>query len=159
MIEEKGQAVGKFIVHKFSDQEHYKRCQHYERSEFNNVLLNEGITRLLNLLVGGGGTAYTSAASELGVGDSSAAAVATSTGLLSTANTFYVAVSSITIAGQAVTWRGVFSSGVGNFNWREFTIVNSTTNNAGENLNRAVSNQGTKAAGQTWTLDLQLTVS
>jgi hypothetical protein len=62
------------------------------------------------------------------------------------------------IAAQTTTWRSVFASGDGNFDWLEFTVANGSGNSA-ENLNRRVSDQGTKVVGQTWTLDLAITWS
>jgi hypothetical protein len=60
--------------------------------------------------------------------------------------------------GQTVTWRAVFGSSDANQAWKEFTVSNSNSN-SGTNLNRKVSDQGTKTAGQTWTLDLAITLS
>jgi hypothetical protein len=59
---------------------------------------------------------------------------------------------------QTITWRAVFASGDANYAWNEFTIVNASTD-TGTNLNRKTSAQGTKASGQTWTLDVTLTIS
>ena len=125
-----------------------------------NVLLNEGIAVLANLLTGGAGTAFNNASSFLGVGDSATAAVATQTALLAAANKVYVGMEATypQIAAQTITWRSVFGSAVGNFAWNEFTVANGNSD-AATNLNRLVSAQGTKAAGQTWTLDLQITFS
>jgi hypothetical protein len=169
MVADNGKISGQFVVNKFEHRKDYELGKPYEVSQFPNVLLNEGKTRLLNLLVGGGGTAYSSGASALGVGNSTASSgVATSTGLLTTAaaGRAYVGIADTypTVAGSVVTWRSVFSSNQANFNWREFTVTNSAstvyaTAQAAENLNRAVSNQGTKVAGQVWTLDLQITVT
>jgi hypothetical protein len=41
-----------------------------------NLLLQEGITRLLNLLIGGGGTVYSNANARIGVGDGAPSALA-----------------------------------------------------------------------------------
>lgn len=125
-----------------------------------NVLLNEGITLLLNLLIGAGGTAYNNANTYLGVGDSTTAASASQTGLQAATNKTYVAMSATypQVSGQTVTFRSAFGSSSANYAWEEFTVVNASTD-TGTNLNRKVSSQGTKASGQTWTLDLTLTVS
>jgi len=152
-----------FTIQKFSDRAHYRQGQPFARSVFEkNVLLNEGITELQQLLTGSTlGRSYAQANAYLGVGDSTASSgVATSTGLLSTANTLYVQVSTgyPTLVSQTTTWRSVFSSAQANFAWREFTLSN-RAGSTGDNLNRRVSNQGTKVAGQTWTLDLAITWS
>jgi hypothetical protein len=52
----------------------------------------------------------------------------------------------------------VFGSADANYAWQEFTVANASSG-TGKNLNRKVSNQGTKASGQTWTLDLAITLS
>ncbi len=125
-----------------------------------NVLLNEGITALLNLLTGGAETAFSNANSYIGVGDSATAEGATDTGLIATTNELYKAVEATypQISGQTVTWRAIFTGAEANFDWNEFTIA-SGNSDAADNLNRKTSAQGTKASGQTWTLDLDITFS
>lgn len=125
-----------------------------------NLLLNEGITALMNLLIGGAETAFSNANSYLGVGDSATAAAAAQTGLQAASNKVYVAVEATypQIASQTVTWRSIFTTALGNFDWQEFTVA-SGNSDAADNLNRKVSDQGTKVAGQVWTLDLAITFS
>lgn len=124
-----------------------------------NVLLNEGIAELLLLLTGGVAAAYSNTNAYLGVGESTTAEAASQTGL-SGATLTYKAMEATypQISGQTVTWRSVFGSAEANNAWQEFTVVNASTD-TGDNLNRKVSDQGTKAAGQTWTLDLAITFS
>jgi hypothetical protein len=124
------------------------------------MLLNEGIGQLLLLMSGGGGTPYNNANSYIGVGDSSTAAVATQTGLQAVTNKTWMPMAATypQIVGQTITYRAVFSGTDANYAWNEFTIVNAT-NDTGQNLNRVVSVQGTKIAGQIWTLDIPLTAS
>ena len=124
-----------------------------------NVLLNEGIAELLLLLTGGTATAYNNANSYLGVGESTTAAAASQTGLSGSSKTYKgMETSYPSISGQTVTFRAVFESADANNVWQEFTVVNASTD-TGDNLNRKVSDQGTKASGQTWTLDLAITFS
>ena len=125
-----------------------------------NLLLNEGIGALLNLLTGAAETAFSNANAYIGVGDSTTAEGATQTGLQASTNKLYKAMEAgyPNIAGQTVTFRAVFGSAEGNFSWQEFTVA-SGNSDAADNLNRKVSNQGTKASGQTWTVDLQITFS
>lgn len=124
-----------------------------------NVLLNEGITVLLNLLTGAAGTAFNNANSYIGVGDSATAEAASQTGLQG-ASKIYKAVEATypQISGQAVTFRSVFGTDDANNAWLEFTVANGNSD-AAYNLNRKVSDQGTKIAGQVWTLDLSITFS
>lgn len=125
-----------------------------------NLLLNEGIADALDLIAGLGGTAFSNANSYLGVGDSSAAATAGQTGLQAASNKLYKAMEAgyPQRAGQTLAWRAVFAAGDANYAWNEFTVANGNSD-AAVNLNRKVSAQGTKAAGQTWTLDLSITLS
>jgi hypothetical protein len=121
--------------------------------------LNEGIQLLLDLLIGAGGTTYANANAYIGVGEDSTAAAAAQTGLLGSTTTFRPMESGYpSRSGQTVTWRAVFGSDDANIAWNEFSIVNGNSN-AGTNLNRRVSAQGTKASGQTWTVDVSLTIS
>ena len=149
-----------WIVTKFDDDTAFECGEHFERNVIEgNLALNEGITRVLNLIIGGGGTAFNNANSYLGVGDSSTAAAAAQTGLQAATNKLYKAMEATypQIADQTVTFRSVFGSSEGNFAWEEFTVANGNSD-ASENLNRKVSSQGTKSSGQIWTLDLQITL-
>ncbi|RJQ32783.1 MAG: hypothetical protein C4589_00175 [Peptococcaceae bacterium] len=148
-------------IRRYADDLAFERGESYKESEVEgNLLLNEGITVLQNLLTGGGGTAFNNANSYIGVGDSATAAAASQDGLQAATNKAYVAMEATypQIAGQTTTWRAVFGSAVGNFDWNEFTVANGNSDAAG-NLNRKVSGQGTKAAGQTWTVDVAITWS
>ena len=129
-------------------------------SVFNgNCLLNEGIAELLLLLTGGTATAYSNSSAYLGVGENTTAASATQTGLSGSSKTYKgMEATYPVISGQKVTWRAVFTGDDANNAWQEFTVVNASTD-TGDNLNRKVDDQGTKAAGQTWTLDLEITFS
>lgn len=124
-----------------------------------NVLLNEGITALLNLLTGETETAFNNANAYLGVGESTTAAAASQTGLQGVSVTYKAMEASYpSISGQTVTFRSVFGSDDANNAWQEFSVANGNSDSA-DNLNRKVSDQGTKASGQTWTLDLAITFS
>ena len=124
-----------------------------------NLLLNEGITALQNLLIGGAEDAYNNTNTRLGVGDASSGEAAAQTGLMG-ANKTHKAMAATypLIASQTTTFRSVFNSGEANHAWNEFTVVNAA-DDTGDNLNRKVSAQGTKVSGQEWTLDLAITWS
>ena len=125
-----------------------------------NLLLNEGIQLMEDLLIGAGGSAYNNANTYLGVGDSSVAEAATQTGLQAATNKLWkpMQASFPSRATQTVTWQAQFTGTDANYAWAEFTIVNASSD-TGTNLNRKVSAQGTKTAGQTWTLSMTLTIS
>tara|TARA_Y100000758_G_C16028180_1_gene413661 strand:+ start:468 stop:965 length:498 start_codon:yes stop_codon:yes gene_type:complete len=125
-----------------------------------NLLLNEGIGLLLDLLIGGGGTAFTNGNSYIGVGDSTTAASAAQTGLSASSNKSYKGQESgyPTRTSQTMTWRSVWASGEGNFAWNEWTIANGNSDSS-TNLNRKVAALGTKASGSSWTLTVTITVA
>jgi hypothetical protein len=85
---------------------------------------------------------------------------ASQTDLQAGANKFYKAMSATypQRAAQTIAWRSAFGSAEANFDWMEFSVANGNSG-ASTNLNRKVSAQGAKVAGQTWTLDLTLTIS
>ena len=83
MINDKTGHKTSWVIRKYRDYSDYL-CGNrpYEVARFDdNLLLNEGITRLQNLLIGGGGTAFGNADAWLGVGNSSGSAGATQIGL------------------------------------------------------------------------------
>ncbi|WP_305046337.1 hypothetical protein [Geoalkalibacter sp.] len=161
MIAEKIAYRPKWVISKFADDAAFAAGQAYARHEIDgNLLLNEGIALMLDLLIGAGGTALSNANARLAVGDSATAEGAAQTGLQAATNKLYKAVEAgyPQRSGQTVTWRAVFGASDANFAWQEFSVANGASD-AAVNLNRKVSNQGTKASGQTWTLDLQITLS
>lgn len=107
-------------------------------------------------------TAFTLTANYTGTGGtgngSYMTASAADTGLTGTATYKAMEATYPQIASQTTTWRSVFGTTDANLEWLEFTVGNANSN-AGDNLNRRLSVQGTKAAGQTWTLDLAITFS
>lgn len=135
-----------------------------------NLLLNEGIQRLLDLLIVAGGTGYNNANAYIGVGDTNTAAGATQTELQATqnaANRFYKAMVATwpQRTNQTVDWKSDFTGTEANFAWAEWTIAAGATTASGSgflvgttNLNRKVEALGTKASG-TWTLTGSVTIS
>lgn len=162
MISEKAHYQTRWMISRYADDAAFAADAPYDVSEFDgNLLLNEGIAELLDLGCGlGAPTSFANANAYLGVGDSSTAASASQTGLQASTNKLYKAMESgyPSRASQTVTWRSVFGSSDANFGWNEFTVANGNSDSA-KNLNRKVDAQGTKASGQTWTLDLAITLS
>lgn len=151
-----------WTIRRYANDEAFKRNEPYNESQIDgNALLNEGIAVLWDLACAlDTPTAFSNAAAYLGVGDSTTAESAAQTGLQAPTNKAYKAMESgyPSRSGQTVTWRSVFGSSDANFDWEEFTVANGNSDSA-VNLNRKVSSQGTKASGQTWTLDLAITFS
>lgn len=146
-----------WIIKRYADDQAYAEDTPYDVSRVDgNLLLNAGITLLLNLLAGAGGTAFNNANSRVGVGDSTAAEAATQTDLQAVTNRLFrgMAATYPIVSAQTITFRSVFAGADANYAWQEFAVDNGTTK-----LNRKLSNQGTKIAGQTWTIDLSITLS
>lgn len=126
-----------------------------------NVALNEGLGELIDLLCGlGAPTAYSHDNAYIGVGDSTTVAGAAQTGLQAATNKAYMPMDTSYPArtSQTATWRATFGTSDGNFAWEEFTVINAATD-AGKNLNRKVESKGTKASGETWTVELSIVFS
>jgi len=162
-MKDKATHTAVWTIRKYKDDEAFEKGIPFEVSVIDgNVLLNEGIAELL-LFVSGTGTpvAWSNANAYLGVGDSATAETASQTGLQAATNKLYKAqeTSYPSIASQTITWRSVFGSTDANWDWNEFSVSNTSGGDTGVNLNRKTSTQGTKASGQTWTLDLAITFS
>jgi hypothetical protein len=150
-----------WTIKRYADEKAFEADNSFNTSEVEgNLLLNEGITELLTLLTGGTATAFSNANAYIGVGDSNTAASASQTGLQASTNKAYVGMEANypSVSNQTVTARSVFGSGVGNFSWQEMTFANGNSDSS-KNLNRKVSDQGTKVSGQIWTIDLAITIS
>ena len=162
----------KWQIQRFASHEDYLAGKRYTReealtlfgidqiTEFGpNLLLNAGITVLLNLLGGITATAYSNANAYIGVGDSSTAEAAAQTGLQAATNKTYKAMAATypQVSGQTITFQSVFGGSDANYAWQEFIVANSSGGTTA--LNRKVSAQGNKTSGQTWTVSLAITIS
>lgn len=150
-------------IRKFASEADYKAGKPFEHKEFEgNIMLNEGINELWTILgSASSGTKFDNTNAYLGVGDSAVSEAASQTGLQAAVNKLYKAMDvSFPTYGtsQKCTWRSTFASGDANFAWNEFTVANGNSD-AGKNLNRKVSAQGTKISGQVWELTLEITLS
>jgi len=125
-----------------------------------DVLLNEGITTLINLICGlGSPTAWDNTNARIGVGNDATAPVATQTGLIGASKVFKgMNATYPQISGQDAIWQADFIDGEGEWNWLEETIVNAA-DDSGDNLCRQNTDLGVKPAGQTWRLTATITWS
>jgi len=132
----------------------------YNVSEFeHNCGLHAGINLLFALMVGDDTNHFDHANAELGIGDDDTAATGTQTGLQAAVNTAWKGMmDTYPVAGvlQRVDFRSTFEDGEAEFAWKEFCARNKTD---GTCLNRKVSDQGTKRAGQIWIIRLRITLS
>jgi hypothetical protein len=144
---------------------------------FGNLLLNEGIQRLMDMTMIAtvtsnqvAGNPWSNANAFIGVGDTATAEAATQTELLAAAaatNRFYKVMSATypIRTNQSVDFRADFTSTEANFAWQEWTVAAGATTASGAgfltgtiNLNRKVQSLGTKSTG-TWTMTGTVTIS
>lgn len=149
-------------------------------SDFENLFLTVGVTALWQVAIGNASVANTSGAAagvyallnnaqaRVAVGDSTTAASAAQTGLQAPTNVYYVGMDATypTQSTNQTVFRATFTGTVANYSWQEFCVDNcngsnstATTKSGGSSLDRVVSNQGTKASGQTWQPSLTLSIS
>lgn len=124
-----------------------------------NLLLNEGITEMLNLIGGIGGTAFSNANAYIGIGESTTAAAATQTGLQGSTVTYKAMDTGYpSVTNQTITYQATFGPTDANNEWQEATIANGNSDTA-KNANRKVQDMGRKAAGTTWIARCSITLS
>jgi len=130
-----------------------------------NLLLNAGITRLLNRLISDSTQEFDAANCRIGVGNSSTAASASQTDLQAAAgagNRQFELCDSVSVSAQTLTVVATFESGDANFAWEEWGVDQGTadgTTVVAPMLNRKVASMGTKASGAVWVLTITITVS
>ncbi len=124
-----------------------------------NCLLNEGIQYILDIITGiqAAPTLWDSGHARVGVGDDSTAATAAQTDLLGTKTYASMDATYPSRSGQTVSFRGTFGDGQAQYAWEEFVVDNGAA--SGKTLNRRVESKGTKGAGESWSLTVQITLS
>ena len=159
-VKDKGKFTKRWTIERFASQADFEKGNCYKKSVVNhNVLANVGINEMWTLVCADSGIRFDNANAYLAVGTGVGAAAATDV-----EGTFTAIVSKGMEAGyptygtlQKATWRSVFAAGEANQAWAEFGVMNAST---GEQLlNRLVSDQGTKTAGQVWQLTFDITLS
>ncbi|MFB3882870.1 MAG: hypothetical protein ACE149_16520 [Armatimonadota bacterium] len=136
----------------------------YERRVvLGNLGLREGILALFNLLTGNTEDAFSEANACIGVGDSGAVAADTQTGLQAATNKAYVGMDTGypvvgALADKKVTFRATFDGDTANFAWEEITVANGNSDSA-DNLNRKVESLGTKSAGNSWVVTVEISAA
>jgi len=125
-----------------------------------NIALNTGKADILGILIGTVTDLYNTTNARIGVGDSSTAEAATQTDLVASSNkayasmkTGYPQLGTTTTTNDTVLFQAEFGTSVANYSWKEFVMKNNASSVC---LNRKVSDQGTKASGQIWTVTCKL---
>lgn len=125
-----------------------------------NVMLNEGIDAIWDLVdktTSAVTDYYDNTHAEIGTGTSNTAPVATQTSL-QTAPVFKAMDGGYpTSTTQKINFKGTFGSADANQAWEEYAVRNQ--NATAKELMRATSSKGTKASGEVWTLEIEITGS
>lgn len=139
-----------------------------------NLLVNNGLTRITNLITGGGGAAFNSTQGLVGVGSVSTAATTSDTALggngSSTTAWYQIVDSAPTTSTGQITAVSTFSTANANFAWNEWCWAIATgTITAGATLasvgtspimvNHKIAALGTKVSTATWVLTSTITLS
>jgi hypothetical protein len=152
---------GVFRLEKFRSQEDYEAGRSYETAEAENAFTTAGLQAMGRLLTAQGGvTAFSNGNAHTGVGDSTTAFAVGQTDLQAASNKLRKAMEATyptDPSGGVWVWRSVFGSGDANYAWAEMAVFNASS--SGIMLCRVVSAQGTKTAGQVWTLTYTMTVT
>lgn len=132
-----------------------------KKATVGNIFLNEGINFIWSIVCGQSGlTPFNNANAHIGVGDGTASASSSQTGLQGVNKVYRPMDSNYPIYGseQSVTFRSTFGANDANFTWNEWTVANGNSDTA-VNLNRKVESLGTKVSGSTWVLEVKLIMS
>jgi len=154
-IMERGKTVGLFQIDRFDEKG--KLFDHGK--PFHNIFVNAGLAEVWNLVTAQGGTAFSNANARLGVGNSNAAPAVGQTDLQGGSTlrkAMNVGFPNAPVNGLE-QWQSDFTAAEANFAWEEFAVFNAAA--AGTMMNRSISAQGTKTAGQTWRLTYSFTLS
>lgn len=157
---EHGVFIGTFKIEKYADERCMTLHRPYAVSVFHNSVVNLGCQELWKLATAQpGAVAYSNANAAIGVGDGNAPVLPTQFNLQGANKTFVpmdAGYPSAPVNGLE-RWRATFGPGDANYAWEEFGVFNSTA--PGVMLNRALSSEGTKVLGQTWTVTASITIS
>lgn len=178
-VSDKGHWSVKAQVRKYAEDIDAWAAEGHDRSEFEaahkpyeivdgvgNLLMNAGIQRMLDKLIGAAGQVLDNTHARIGVGNSATAAAATQTDLQAAAgstNRWFQLMDATypSRANQTLTFQATFAAADGNFTWSEWCIdaglANANTVTA-PMLNRKVESLGTKVTGS-WVLQVTITIS
>lgn len=136
-----------------------------------NLLTTAGLTRIMSLIIAGGGQAATATSARIGTGNGAGTAAVGDTNLSAAAGSanrwFQVMDASYpAAAGATITLRSSFGTSDGNYAWNEWGIdIGTPTVTSGNTVNATLLNHktsaalGTKASGGTWVATATLTLA
>jgi len=124
------------------------------------MLLNGSTGPLTNAMVGGTYTALNNANAHIGIGDSTTAAAKTQTDLQASTNKLYLGMDATypTVSGSVATFQVTAGSSQGNYVWNEFLVGDGSPGTAWIRFVQSLNGGVAKASGQTWTLQVAVTM-
>lgn len=130
--------------------------------EGENLSLTTGLTEMLKLFTGQGGTAFSNANAQIGVGDSATAPAAGQTDLQAATNKTYVGMVTgypTVPSGASVQFQASFGSSSANYAWNELVVKNSSSLICLNRTTNGGSGWGTKVSGATWVITVTYSLS
>lgn len=136
-----------------------------------NLLTTAGLTRLVSLLIAGGGQAITNTSARIGTGNGVGSAATGDTDLSASAgsaNRWFQIMDATypQAAGAVATLKSTFGTADGNYAWNEWGIdIGTPTVSSANTVNATLVNHktsaalGTKTAGASWAFTVTLTFS
>lgn len=123
------------------------------------ALTNAGRDIIAGFITGAQTTLFNNANAKIGVGDSTTAFAATHTDLQAATNKLRKAMDTgyPTTTANVLVFKSTFGTAEANFAWNEWGVFNAAS--GGTMLNRVVEYNGTKLSGQTWVLQVTITVN
>ena len=136
-----------------------------QREAAYNLMVNGGITAMLNLLCGIAATNYSATNARICIGDGNGSVptpTAADATLTANTNRYNKQVSSVSVSGQTATWVATFGPTVANFTWNEWGIDSGGGDGSGAAsglLNHKGVYLGAKVSGTTATVTVTITES
>ena len=128
--------------------------------ELQDVFLNQGINTIWTLVCGGSETSFDSTNAHICIGDGTLAEDSTQTGPQGANYTYLPMDSGYPQYGsdQKAVFKATADGDTANHGWQEFLVANGGDTTA-KHINRKVSDKGTKPSGETWIVQVELSLS
>jgi len=166
-LKEKITGTCKITIEKYKtpDAEQIKNLKPYEVVEetfpweLEDVFLNQGINAIWTLVCGGSETPFNSSNAHICVGDGDDTEDASQTGPQGTNYTYLDMDDGYPQYGsnQKAVFKATADGNTANHGWQEFLVANGDTTSA-KHINRKVSDKGTKPSGETWVVQVELSL-
>ena len=124
------------------------------------MLLSSATAPLAQAMIGGTYTPLNNSSGKIGIGDSTTAAAKAQTDLQAGSNKTYLGMDATypQISGSVITFQVTAGTSTANYVWNEFLICDGSPGVAWDRFVQSLNGGVAKAAGQTWTLQVALTM-